>query len=616
MRTRTLVGSVTAITIAATVATSSTGTAQEDIPAVDLTVLDTFETGQFDGSAAEIVAHYPDEQRLYVVNAHDSRVDILDVANPSDISQIDELDIADAVGKSGAGVNSVAVRSDGVIAVVVEAPERTDDGWVAFFDVDGGYLNHLQLGALPDSVTFTPDGAYALVANEGEPNDAYDVDPPGSVSVVSTEDPIADLTDEHVRTADFTAWDDGGEEDLHEDILIFGPDWTLEEPDAVSRNLEPEYVVSNADSTTAYVTVQEANAIAVIDIASAEVTDLWPLGFKDHLLPGNELDVSDHNDDIVMANWPIYGVYQPDGFDLYEAGGETFIVTANEGDARDWDGWTQEERFASLIEDAPVCDDSARVNEFLADNDQGISTVEELAEDENLGRLTVSSSTGVNEDEDCYEDIYAFGARSFSIWNTEGDLVFDSGSEFERVIADVNPEFFNSNNTENSYKTRSDDKGPEPEDVAIGEVGDRTYAFIGLERIGGVMMYDITEPTDASFVNYVNNRDFTADIESSAAGDLGAEGLIFIDGEDSPNGEPLLAVANEVSGSTTVFQIEDQLGDGTELPPGSGDDKDGWAGKLPITGNAAIWTVSVAISLIVLGILVLVALRRRQVTTP
>ena len=69
------------------------------------------------------------------------------------------------------------------------------------------------------------------------------------------------------------------------------------------------------------------------------------------------------------------------------------------------------------------------------------------------------------------------------------------------------------------------------------------------------MVYDVTEPAETFFVTYINNRDFTVDQETSAAGDLGPEGIIFIDNDDSPTGNYMLAVANEVSGTTTLYDI-------------------------------------------------------------
>ncbi len=259
------------------------------------------------------------------------------------------------------------------------------------------------------------------------------------------------------------------------------------------------------------------------------------------------------------------GVYMPDGLNAYQAAGETYLVTANEGDAREWgldkDGneiegvyYTDSVRVKNLADDGygPVCADSP---------------LAALTGDADLGRLNVTIENGFNEAKECYDELYAFGSRSFSIWSTDGEQVFDSGDAFEQITAAALPEFFNSNHTESNFEGRSDDKGPEPENLTIGEVDGRTYAFVGFERVGGIAVFDITDPAASFFVTYVNNRDFSVSVEDAddkaaaltQAGDLGPEGLAFIPASSSPNGAALLAVANEVSGTTTLFAIADAL---------------------------------------------------------
>lgn len=545
---------------------------------IELSVLGTYATGMFDQSAAEIVAHDPATQRLFVVNAHSGNVEVVDISDPTDpklirLLETADLDAADgSIIPAGSIANSVAVLN-GAIAIAIEAPDRVTPGWAVFFDTEGEPLTALRVGSLPDMITATPDGGTVLVANEGEPNDEFTFDPKGSVTVIDITGAITELTQDDVRTADFRAWD-RGEKALHPHVRVFGPDVTgredgdLAEPGRIARNLEPEYIVADADSRTAYVMLQEANAFAVLDVEAAEFTDIVPLGFKDHLQPGNELDVSDQDGAIRIANWPVLGMYQPDGFDAYRWRGQTLLVTANEGDARsDFGAYEEDVRFANFgrgrpQDPPPVCADAPHINDFLDGNDLEISTLEQLHQASNLGRLNLSRAQGLRypgmpEDADgqCYEELYSFGARSFAIWTTDGTLIYDSGAGFERITAEVEPAFFNSNHRENSFKTRSDDKGPEPEDVTIGKVAGRTYAFIGLERVGGVMVYDISDPREPFFVQYLNNRDFDAEPGTSEAGDLGAEGLIFIEAKDSPSGRPMLAVANEVSGTTTLFDI-------------------------------------------------------------
>jgi hypothetical protein len=274
------------------------------------------------------------------------------------------------------------------------------------------------------------------------------------------------------------------------------------------------------------------------------------------MLPGNELDVSDR-DGIRIGNWPVLGMYQPDTIANYEYRGRTFIVTANEGDSRDWAGYSEVSRFRDLSGKVPPCANSSRLQAFFADNPFGITSLTQLRDNANMGRLNVTTATGLRADGSCYEDIYAYGARSFSIWTADMKQVFDSGAAFEKHIAEVNPTNFNANHTANAADARSDDNGPEPEALAVAKLFGRTYAFIGLERIGGVMIYDITNPYAPGFVQYFNYRDFTAAPGTPAALDLGPEGIAVIEPQNSPiPGVPLLVVANEVSGTTTVFRID------------------------------------------------------------
>jgi hypothetical protein len=507
--------------------------------AISITPLGTYATGVFDQSAAEIVAHDPGTQRLFVVNAQSGNVDVLDVRAPSVPSLLFSIDL-------GGVVNSVAVHK-GLVAAAVEATPKTDMGKVVFFDADGRIFAQVEVGALPDMVTFTPDGKRVLVANEGEPSDDYSIDPEGSVSIIDLPRDIRRLTQANVRTAGFTRFNDAK---LEPSIRIFGPFAT------VAQDLEPEYITVSKDSRTAWVALQENNAIAVLDVQAGKFTALRGLGFKDHLLAGNELDVSDRDEVINITNWPVYGIYQPDAIASYLYRGRNYIVTANEGDARAYAGFEEEARFRALSGETPVCADAPRFLEFYASNEMGITDLSQLRDNANMGRLTVTSVDGLRADGACYEAIYAFGARSFSIWNADLEQVWDSGAEFEHITAARYPDNFNSNHRENSFETRSDDKGPEPEGVTVAKLWGRTYAFIGLERIGGVMIYDISNPYAPVFVEYLNNRDFDALPGMPEAGDLGAEGLTVIEASNSPiPGVPLLVVANEVSGTTTIFRI-------------------------------------------------------------
>lgn len=512
--------------------------------AINLNLIGTYRTGIFDESAAEIPAYDPITQRLFVVNAQSASVDVLDLSDPTNPTKIGEI-----VGSEIGGlVNSVTINN-GIVAVAVENNVKTDPGSVILFNSDSDFSSPvapeqtLEVGSLPDAVTFTPDGTKILVSNEGEPNDDYSIDPEGSVSIIDVSNGIANAT---VTQVNFNAFDDRLEELRASGVRIFGPGAT------VSQDLEPEWITVSSDSKTGYASLQENNAIAIIDIDNAIITDIKPLGFKDHSLPGNGLDPSDRDDGINIANWPVFGVLTPDTIASYEVNGSQFILTANEGDARDYETFSEEERISDIVLDPTVFPNAS-----------------ELQQDSQLGRLTITNTLGDTDGDGDFDELYAFGGRSFSVFDEDLNLVFDSGDQFEQIIAQhiavgaLPLDAFNANNDENgSFESRSDNKGPEPEGIAIGEIDGNPYAFISLERIGGVMVYEISNPSSPQFIQYINNRDFGVDVQladgslNPAVNDLGAEGLIFIDAEDSPNDKPLLVVANEVSGSTSIFEIE------------------------------------------------------------
>jgi len=500
-----------------------------------LNPIGSFSTGIFADSTAEQTAYDPITQRLFVTSSGQSQIDILDISNPTNPSSLfDPIDVSE-FGSEFGSPNSVSY-SNGIFAVSVTNEMPQNPGFVLFFDSEGNSIHDpVSVGSVPDSLTFTPDGTKIIVANEGELSDDYSEDPQGSVSII-------DLATFNVTTATF----DGVS--LPDNVRLFGPN-----ADNPSQNLEPEFVTVSQDSQKAYVTLQENNAIAVVDIASGQVEKVIGLGFKDYSVPGNALDASDEDGVINIANYDnLFGMYQPDGIASYTVDGKTYLVTGNEGDSRDFEFFSEEVRVGDLLLD-PVAFPNA----------------EELQQDENLGRLKVTNTMGDIDEDGDYDELYTFGGRSFSIWDTDGTLIFDSGDAFEQITAEFLPELFNSDDELNLFDDRSDDKGPEPQAVTIAELFGRTIAFIGLERIGGIMSYDITDPFNPFFLDYVNNRDFSVefnldeegdpdptDEQLAAVGDLGLEGLLFLGANDSPNGKPLVVTANETSGTLSVFEVE------------------------------------------------------------
>jgi 2',3'-cyclic-nucleotide 2'-phosphodiesterase (5'-nucleotidase family) len=499
-------------------------------------------------TAAEIVAF--SGTRMFVTNATDTSLDIVDFSDPTAPTLLERIDLS----AYGGTVTSVAAHGS-TLAVAVPADDKTDPGSVVFLDTSGDVLGVARVGALPDALTFTPDGKHVVVANEGEPSDDYGIDPLGSVSVITVRTILNPprfcrvlprlceflITYGAVRTLDFRAFNEGRyrHRELPAGVRIFGPGAS------VAQDLEPEYVAVSGDSETAWVTLQENNAIAIVDLDWPRIDAIVGLGYKDHSLADNGLDGSDRdgpgNDGLIsIRNWPVQGMYQPDGIARFQAGGKTYLLTANEGDARAWGDFEEEVRLKDASLDPTAFPDAAS-----------------LRNDDNIGRLTITDATGDTDGDGDLDVIHPFGARSFSVWSADGSQVWDSGDALEQIASAANPEFFNSDNSENNFDNRSDNKGPEPESVTTGVIGGRTYAFVGLERVSGVMVYDVTDPMAPSFVQYTNPRIFAGD---AVGPDSGPEGLAFVPAVQSPTGNALLLVSNEVSGTVTIYEAHDPNG--------------------------------------------------------
>lgn len=280
-------------------------------------------------------------------------------------------------------------------------------------------------------------------------------------------------------------------------------------------------------------------------LEGAGMTDNSVLGIID-FDKNNSFDASNKASGIDMQSWKTLGMYMPDAIASYNVNGMEYIVTANEGDARDYDGYSEEVRVKDLTYDA---------NAYGA----------EVTDENLLSRLKTTTANGDLNNDGTYEYIYSYGARSFSIYDEKGNQVFDSNNEFEKTLAKDYGDFFNGQYDDETFewksaKNRSDDKGAEPEGLAIGELNGKKFAFVGLERMGGIMVYDITDPSQAKFVQYISTANYgkgnsETELKAGVAGDIAPEGLTFVKAEDSPTNYPLLFVAHEVSGTVAVFGL-------------------------------------------------------------
>jgi hypothetical protein len=499
-----------------------------------------YQTGVYDNGGAEIPAFDPISKRVFSINGGQARVDVLDMNNAGQVSFNTSLTLP---GITGSGkINSVAVKN-GVVAVSAnDQASNQNGGRVFFFNAQtGALLGDVGVGAVPDMVTFTPDGTKLLVANEGEPSSygqAGSVDPEGSVSIIPLSfNGVGSVNIGAPVTAGFGAFNGQAAALRAQGVRLFGPGAS------VAQDVEPEYISVSADSRKAFVTLQEANALATIDLTTGAVESIKSFGLKDHNAPGNGLDASDQDGGINIRNWNVKGMYQPDSIASFQINGQTFHITANEGDAREYTGLNEVVRVGNA---GYVLDPTAFPNAAT------------LKQNANLGRLNVTTQSGDTDGDGDFDEIHVFGGRSFSVWSENGTQVWDSGDDIEQLVATTYPANFGASNTNNTLDNRSDDKGPEPEGVVVGEAYGKTLAFIGLERIGGVLMYDVSNPFSPVFLDYINTRDFTVTPSSAnvnLVGDLGPEGLVFIPAVDSPTGVPLLVVGNEISGTVAVYSI-------------------------------------------------------------
>lgn len=491
---------------------------------ISLNYIGSFDPSGTNNSSTEIVVHDPATQRLFTISSITDVFDIINFSTPTAPSVVSTINMAPY-----GGITSIAVKN-GIIAAASPNTNPQQNGSVVFFDINGNFLKQVTVGALPDMITFSPDGTKVITANEGEPNDAYTVDPEGSVSIIDISGGISNLTQTNVTTLNFNAFDSQVAALTATGLRKVRTNNTL------SQDLEPEYVTVSSDSQKAWVTLQENNAIAEINLATKTITSIWGLGKKDINIPGNGFDASDNNGEVLIANWPVKAYYMPDGVQNFKVGSTNYLVTANEGDEKDLSGFSERTTVGA--------------NEYAMDATL-FPQSSILKASYNLGRFRVSNATGNTDGDTDFEEIAALGARSFSIFNTDTkQIVYDSGDRFERYIAASHPLIFNADNEANGTKTRSRAKGPEPEGVALGTIGTQTYAFITLERTGGVMVYNVTDPSNPTFTDYKHSR-----TTSAYGGDNGPEGIIYIAPENTTTGKGYVIIANEISGTLSMYEI-------------------------------------------------------------
>jgi len=560
----------------------------EGVSSLSISVNDSYFSGNaFDTSAAEIVSYDSCVDQLYVVNAEEKTVDVLRMGDETQLVKAGTIDLDKAAEQAGIeiGAANSVVAKHGIVAVAVENADKQAKGLIALYRSDDlSLLNTFEAGSLPDMVTMTDNAQYIVVANEGEPSGDYKNDPEGSVTIIDLSAGVEGDAPQ-VSQVSFNGYDANSNELLELGVRLPRPFGA-----SVSQDLEPEYVAITPEGK-AVVSLQENNAFAIVDIASKSVESIKGLGVK-RWDADAKLDYT--NKDEVYAPSTVeqmVGLYMPDSITSFVVDGETYIISANEGDGReyifestqkacddfggDWDGddfapGGDDEDAALYMSEEDDCiayTDEARGKDL--DNVADSHPLSEasfgdgsIADKNGLGRIKVvyaDTDTEIAAD----DDILTFGARSFSIWNMDVEQVYDSGDELaKRANTQTH---FNASNDAHENDNRSDDKGVEPEAIETAVINGDVIAFVGLERHGGIAAYNVSNPEAPVFLDYLNNRDFSLDvctavdedaecdndIYNTFVGDLGPESIEYF----SRQGEHFIAVGNEVSGTTTVFKL-------------------------------------------------------------
>ncbi|WP_247235676.1 choice-of-anchor I family protein [Telluribacter sp. SYSU D00476] len=450
--------------------------------------------------ASEISAYDPATRRLFTVNNESKAlVEVMDLSAFPAVTKLQPIDVS----ALGGVANSVAV-SGGKLAIALEATNKQANGSVIIINTATlATIRQVPVGAMPDMVTFSPDGNFIVTADEGEPNGDYSVDPKGSISIINVADNYS------VKTLYFDAFAGSLPQLAQAGFRVFGPNASF------AQDIEPEYVAISDDSKKAYVTLQENNGIAEVDLVNGTILKLHPLGTKDYSQPINAIDPSDRDSKVELRTVPIKSLYLPDAISYFTVNGTQYLITANEGDAREYSTFDEQARVGTLNLDATAFADATT-----------------LKRPENLGRLRVTKTMGDIDNDGDYDVLYGFGGRGFSILNAAtGQLVYESGTSLEQEV--IKAGLYDDD--------RSDDKGVEPEGVTVGMMNGKPVAFVALERADAIAVYDVSNPVAPVFLKLIKTGD-------------APEGVLFVAADKSPSGKSLLITSNEGDGTVKFFQ--------------------------------------------------------------
>jgi len=501
--------------------------------------------------SGEIATFHPGSKRIFATNGVKNSIDIFDISNVAAPKKVGSLSLS----PYGNDVTSVAAGRDVVVAAVLvtetfsaTGAPSTPNGKLVVFDTNGKVLSSPDiLGVLPDSVTFAPNGTTALVAIEGQPVCAKDdpattakedtdyskaSDPEGGVSIVDLTNPAAPV----VKFAGFKQFNVA--QMKAKGIAVSSV------VNNVAKDFEPEFITA-VDNKYAYVTIQEANAIGKLDIEAASFESVTR-AFESKLSV-TARDTSDRDSGAGPRNYAnVVGASQPDAIASFKVGSGHYFVTANEGDAREYTCLNDDQRGSSLKVDSRRFPNWSTLSASAA-----------------LGRAKVNPTIGDRDGDGDIDTIHLRGSNSMTMYRN-GIALWDSGELLDQIqikafgVANINGSHsLSSDKSTMNYvgQDRSDDKGSEPEGVAVGMVGNTRVAILGLERMTALAVFDITQPRSPVFQEWLQ----MLPAKATPAKDVkhwSPEGIVFVSADKSPSGKALIITSYELSGSISIHQIE------------------------------------------------------------
>lgn len=384
-------------------------------------------------TAAEIVAASEDGMTLIYSDSPQEVIGFVDITDP-------ETPVAAGTVALGGEPTSVAVQGDyALVGVNTSADFINVSGELAVIDIANQTITAtLDLGGQPDSVAVSPDGTYAAIVIENERDEDLEEGvipqlPAGKLVVVALD----------------------GQPDSWSttDIDLTGLDGVLEPTDP-----EPEYVDIN-DDNIAVVSLQENNAVVLVDLAAGTVLNSFSAGEVDLTMVDDTEEGALISQTASISDIP----REPDGVTWL---GTDYFATADEGDM---DG----------------------------------------------------------------------GSRGFTVFNTDGDVVWTSGNTMEHLTARFG----------HYPDERSENKGNEPENAEFGVYGTERYLFVNSERSSLVFVYDV-----ADFTRPVFKQVLPAGVGPEGALAIPSRNLLVVASEEDARADKIRSVLNIYSYGTAPAQ--------------------------------------------------------------